>query len=296
MGRKAGIVSILIFLNSVVLAQEVRPDGYFLKDSIKLGEEVEYSLSIRYPREMEALFPDSSHTYLPFEFQKRKYFTTRVDSVYAYDSAVYTLMSFEIEPIQYLQIPIYMLDGKDSSEVYPPLDSVYFQEMVLEMPDSLDLKAHASYQAVSHAFNYPYYLIGLFVFVIALGVVYLIFGKTISRKIKLYKLKKDYERFSSRFENGINNLKKNGESVFVEEALVIWKSYMERLEDRPFTKYTTKEILRSGYDESLKQTLMDIDRSIYGHFETDGIHRNFESLEDFTLERYRLKLKEITNG
>lgn len=281
---------------SSLYSQEVSPDGFFIEDSVTIGEAIQYALYIKYPKDLEVIFPDSSGVFFPFEYYDRTYFTTRLDSAFAYDSVVYQLTSFEIEPIQYLQVPIYLIDGKDSTEVFPPLDSIYLQEMILELPDSLILKANTGFLQVSEAFNYPYLMIGLASLGVLVIILYLVFGKTVVRKIRIYRLRKEYERFSNKFENGINALKTKRDSSFVEQSLVVWKAYMEKLEDKPFTKYTTKEILRSGYDPSLKETLMNIDKSIYGHVSDQEIHKNFESLENFTLERYKLKLQEVNNG
>ena len=292
--------SVLFFLFTLCIlqisAQEIRPDGYFLADSMLLGKQVDYSLYIKYPKDTEVIFPDSSFNYSPFEFYNKRYFATKEDSIFAYDSVVYSLASFEIDQVQYLQLPIYMLNGKDSVTVLPPLDSIYLVEMITQLPDSIVLKDNVAFHDVPLAFNYPYFSIGLGVFFVLLIGVYLIFGKTIKRKIKLYRLKKEYEKFSLAFDRGISRVKKDHDTTLIEEVLIVWKKYMEKLEDKPFTKYTTKEILNSGYDQLLKDVLRNIDRSIYGHFDDEQIHKNFESLEDFTLDRYKLKLKEVANG
>ena len=296
MVRVALITSFILTVFSFCSAQEIEPDGYFLQDSTQIGEEILYSLYVKYPKDLEVLFPDSNYLFGYFEYYSKDYFPTRLEGDLAIDSVVYRLVSFEIEPLQYLQVPIFVVSGQDSVDIYPPLDSIYLQEMVTELPDSLLLKSNAESADVALSFNYPYYTIGAVVILILIMAISLLFGKTIRRKIRLYRLRKEYEKFSSRFEEWINKLKNNDDSAFVEEALIIWKSYMEKLEDKPFTKYTTKEILRSGYGDDLKSVLVDIDRSIYGNYEAQGMHRNFESLEDFALERYQNKLKEISNG
>jgi hypothetical protein len=287
------LFSLLFFVCS---AQEIVTDGYFLADSMKIGEEVEYSLYIQYPKNSEVIFPDSTFDFSPFEYYSKRFFSTRVDSLLAYDSVVYSVASFEIDKVQYFQLPVFLLKGKDSINIMPELDSIYLMEMVVQVPDSLILRENIAFQDVSLAFNYPYLMIGLGILVVLLIVAYFVFGKTIRKKIRLYRLRKEYEKFSASFEKGISNVRKNNDVTLIEEVLVVWKKYMEKLEDKPFTKYTTREILNSGYDQLLKDVLRSIDRSIYGRFDDEEIHKNFESLEDFTLDRYKLRIRDVSNG
>jgi hypothetical protein len=292
--------SILSFLFSLLFfvcsAQEVITDGFFLADSMKIGEEVEYSLYIQYPKNSEVIFPDSTFDFFPFEYYSKRFFPTRVDSLLAYDSVVYSVASFEIDKVQYFQLPVFLLKGKDSINIMPELDSIYLMEMVIQVPDSLVLRENIAFQDVPLAFNYPYLMIGLGILAGLLIVAFFVFGKTIRKKIRLYRLRKEYEKFSASFEKGISNVRKNNDVTLIEEVLLIWKRYMEKLEDKPFTKYTTREILNSGYDQLLKDVLRSIDRSIYGRIDDEEMHKNFESLEDFTLDRYKLRIRDVSNG
>ncbi|MFT7162550.1 MAG: hypothetical protein ACI9GZ_003742, partial [Bacteroidia bacterium] len=282
MGKRSILSFLFSLLFFVCSAQEVITDGFFLADSMKIGEEVEYSLYIQYPKNSEVIFPDSTFDFFPFEYYSKRFFPTRVDSLLAYDSVVYSVASFEIDKVQYFQLPVFLLKGKDSINIMPELDSIYLMEMVIQVPDSLVLRENIAFQDVPLAFNYPYLMIGLGILAGLLIVAFFVFGKTIRKKIRLYRLRKEYEKFSASFEKGISNVRKNNDVTLIEEVLLIWKRYMEKLEDKPFTKYTTREILNSGYDQLLKDVLRSIDRSIYGRIDDEEMHKNFESLEDFT--------------
>lgn len=278
-------------------AQEISSKGVFLSDSVKIGEEVQYALTVKYPKDLQVIFTDSSFVYTPFEFYSKTFFPTVSDSTYAYDSAIYSLATFEIEKIQALQIPIYILNGQDSVEVLPDMDSIFLKEMITHVPDSVNFRANIAYLPVDYALNYPYIMIGLAVFLVLLVGAFFLFGKSIRIKIKLYRLRKEFEKFSSNFENGISRIRTNeSNTTVVEEILVIWKKYMESIENRPFTKYTSKEIIKAGYGSELKNILQTIDKAIYGNINDEEMHKNFESLEDFTLDRYQSKIKEVQNG
>ncbi|MEP3387963.1 MAG: hypothetical protein ABJO02_07240 [Reichenbachiella sp.] len=297
MGKRiaAGILFSLVF--SFNYAQEIAPFGKFLKDSIMVGEEVQYSLSVKYPLDWQLVFPDSTFNFEPFEYYTKSYFPTRTDSTHAFDSAVYTIASFEVDLVQKLQLPVYLLNGNDSTIILANTDSIFLKELVTVMPDSLKFKENVTYQAVEYAFNYPYLMIGLGILLVLLIGTYFLFGNSIRKKIKLYRMRKAYEKFSMEFERGIIRIKQSETNAeLIEQILVTWKKYMEKLEDRPFTKYTSKEILKVGFEKELKTVLQTIDRSIYGAIGDDEMHKNFEALEDFTLERYQHKIKEVKHG
>jgi hypothetical protein len=294
--KKISLAIALFLMMFAAPAQEITPFGKFLQDSIKIGNGVQYSLSVKYPIDWEVIFPDSTYNFEPFEFYSKSYFPTRTDSTFAYDSAVYTISTFEIDLVQKIQLPIYLLNGKDSTEILANPDSIYLVEMVAVLPDSLAFRENLSFQIVDYAFNYPYFMIGLGIFIALTIGSYFIFGQTIRRKIKVYRLRKAYENFSLDFESGINKIKRSETSkTLIEEILVVWKKYMEQLEDRPFTKYTSKEIIKIGFEKELKSVLQNIDQAIYGSLSDEEMHKNFENLEDFTLVRYQLKLKEVQN-
>lgn len=277
-------------------AQEIKPVGQFMEDSLKIGEPINYALSVRYPTSRQVLFPDSVFNYQPFEFLSKQYFPTRIEGDIAIDSAIYTLTSFEIDKVQQLGLPIYVATSKDSIAIRATADSVFLQELIPIVNDSLELKANTEYFEVPFAINYPYITIGIAVFIVILVVIYFAFGKTIRKNLKLRKLRKEYEKFSQQFESSINQVRTKVDPKLSEQCVGIWKSYMEKLEEKPYTKLTTRELANTGISQDILGTLKDIDRNIYGSKDVKDIHRNFEQLEDYTLERYQEKVREVKNG
>lgn len=279
------------------MAQSIEPEGSFVEDSIRIGEPVHYSLSIKYPRDWQVVFPDSTFEYLPFEFENKSYFETKTDSTYAYDSAVYTLTSFEIDAYQALNLPIYVVNGKDSIEILSGADSIVFNDAVLVVPDSLKLKGNFQFQTVERAFNYPYFLIGLGVLLLILTVTFIMFGGKLRSRLRLYRLRKDYEKFVVNFQKSLRKIKSDqNNKKLIESILLEWKTYMEKLENRPFTKYTSKEIIQAGYEKELKEVLNKIDQSIYGKLSIDDMYDNFKSLNQFTKDRFEIRKEEVING
>ena len=281
----------LLTLSLNSFAQRIEPDATFHKDSIAIGEEVAYSLWIRYPRERDVIFPDSLYNFSPFEINKRQYFTTRTDSTLSLDSVVYFLSTFEIDTIQYLQLPVYLIDEYDSIELLPALDSIVLKHVVEVIPDSVTVIVNTEYQKVPLAFNYPYFTAAIIVLLITTLIVFLVFGKKIKQTIQVYWLGRRHKKFIKTFDELIHT-----DNIDVEHTLAKWKNYLEKLEQVPYSKLTTKEIYRDTGDEHLRENLDIIDRFIYATKEKPDTKESFEFLLLFADERYHQKISQIKNG
>lgn len=289
------IYSLLIFSFSS-RAQEIKVNGGFIEDSLLIGQNINYWITASYPAQMEMVFPDSNYTFKPFEYSDKAYFPTILKEGLAFDSTVYTLQSFEIDPIQYLQLQAVILHQGDSIKFNTPSDSIYLKELAPMVSDTTQLKTNLEYQSVNRQFNYPllYYIIGAFI--IASVVLLLIFGKRIIRYFKLKKLLKEHQRFSTRLNEYINQLKSDPNQIVAEQALTIWKKYQQRLDKIDFNTLTTKEILALAFTGELKEPLKSIDRTVYGNRIQENIYQDFQQLENFSEDRYQKKVEEIKNG
>jgi len=295
---KKGLILLILFLVIGVGAkgQDTKPYGYFLEDSVKIGELIPYSLSYKDKRNRKVIFPDSTFDYSPFELFDKAYFDTESDTINSIDSAVYYLATFEIDTIQRLSLPVYIFAGEDSIEVFAEFDSITLDQVVLQMPDSVALEETAAYNPVGYQFNYPYWIIGLVILGIIALVVAIVWGKTITKKIKLYRLKKALEKFNLRFEEEINSISSESTQNEIEQVLKYWKQYMEGLERIPYTKLTTKELIKIQQNTSLEETLKSIDRSIYSKPQTEALHADFDFLKDYSTDRYHYVTEEIKNA
>lgn len=273
--------------------------GHFESDSISIGKAIPYSLTARYPSKKQVFFPDSAYSFSPFEISKKKFFTTKTTNGVSYDSVVYFLTTFEIDSIQRLTLPIFVLQEKDCVKVLATPDSVSFSFRVESMPDSvsvekLPLKTNTAYQRVSWILNYPILAIALAVLILILVIVWILFGKRIRKYFVLRRLNKDYQEFISRFTPSLDKLAAGFTSRRAEDILIIWKNYMEDLERSPYTKFTSREIVRLVNDEQLEDSLRMIDRGIYGGFLSSV--DSFRFLQSYTEHRFHKKEAEVKNG
>jgi hypothetical protein len=285
---------------SQLSAQEIKVRSGFIPDSVVVGDQADYYLSATYPRKLTLLFPDSTFNFQPFEFQKKKYFTTLTSDSISYDSAVYTLSTFEVEKIQYLQLPVFVLHPQDCTTIVATRDSVMLKELVtIPLPDSLraenlPLKINAAYEPVSWLLNYPlvlYILLGLLVLVI---LAWVFFGKRIRKHFKIKRLKKEHQFFIDALSQKMALLKKSFSPQQTEQTLGLWKKYMETLDAKPYTKLTTKETAALLKNPALGNHLRTLDAAVYGN--QSVVEEPLENLRAHAVASFQQKLDQVQHG
>jgi hypothetical protein len=283
-------VSCFFFLT----ASAQRPNGYFLTDSIEIGKPFKYALSFRHLPRVEVFFPDTSADFRPFEVIEQDYFPTETSPAGSLDSAVYTLVSFDLKKIQSLSVPVWVINGRDCTAVYSGRDSIRLKELIRgQLSDTLRLKADTLIVPLRNQTNFPFILlITLLILLIGTGI-YLLFGEALTRQWELYQMflrNREFRRSFSRLTRDINGAKgiENAEKV-----VVLWKVYLQRLERKPYATYTTKEIIDSLPDEQLADALKSIDGVIYGGVSSRNTADSLNILRDIADQSYRQKRIEL---
>ncbi|UII27259.1 hypothetical protein LVD15_02180 [Fulvivirga maritima] len=297
-----GILSltlVLFFVSQAIKAQDINPQGQFLEDTIKIGSPIGFSLSVKHPRSIDVVFPDSLYDFSPYEIDHKLYFPTKSDSLISYDSAVYYLTSFEIDSIQTLKLPVFALHGNDSTTIYSNTDSVILQQLVKEVPDSLaveelPLKENTTYKPVEFAFNYPYLIVGLAIFIVVAIISIIVFGGKVKKFFKIKRLKKAYESFVQQYDSVVTD-QSLSTSKQAEKVLIIWKRYLEQLEKQPYTKLTTKEIIKRYQPKGIEDSLTQLDMAIYNPKAHGELMPAYTSLKKYSNERYTAKVEEVKN-
>lgn len=273
--------------------------GSFFTDSVSIGEIIPFALTATYPRGEQVLFPDSTYSFAPFEINAKQFFPTRTQGDTSYDSAVYFLSTFEIDSVQLLKLPVFVLQEKDCLSVFSNSNQVVLRYRVTNSLDSisaekLPLKISAAYQRVKWIFNYPVLMIGIVVLLVLLVVGWLLFGKRIRKYFAIRKLQRNYEQFVERFNRALEKLGAEFSVGKAEDALFLWKRYMEELEAYPYTKSTSREILRKISDTHLDKALRSIDRGIYGGYYSSV--EPFRFLQTYSQRQFQKREDEVRNG
>lgn len=296
---KALHIVCLMGIAAGAIAQDVKVRGRFAADSAALGEVIPYVLTASYPRNVQILFPDSTFSFAPFEGVGKRFFPTRSNDEISRDSVVYYLSAFELDSVQRLRIPIFVLQARDCLTVFPEPDSLAIRFRVAMALDSipvekLPLKANTAYQRVRQLFNYPVLLIGLGILAVAATITWIVFGKRIRRYFLLRSMKRKYQSFLQRFGEAVNRVGADASSRVAAEALWLWKKYMEDLENYPFTKSTSREILKKFTNDRLGNALRTIDRGIYGGY--GATPEPFLFLKDYSRQQFERRESEVKHG
>ncbi len=284
------IFLVLIFMaGNWAMAQEIQLKGEFLQDSMGIGEPVKFTLSAKYPADMQILFPDSTYDFFPYEYQSKQYFPTETDSLFSHDSAVFTLASFEIEKIQKLKLPIFVILEDDSSAIYTKTDSVFLQEMIPVVSDSIQLKTNTVFLSIDKDFNYPLLIVILVILLIIIVLVIVFFGKQLRLKWQIWRLNKQHQKFLEKFRPQIEN----PTAEEIEKLLFLWKKHVENISKRPYAKLTSKEIYTIHQDDELYQNLQRVDRNIYSSAKDDNLSETFVYLIDYADYIFNERIKEL---
>ena len=294
------IGALLVISASCLIAQtenSIKVKGEFLVDSIKIGNPFPFALSARYPSHQNVLFPDSTFKFEPFEFAAKKYFPTKTVDGISFDSAIYYFNSFEIDSVQSLKLPVYVVQAQDCTSVWTEPDQVWLQHLVTMATDSIEatklpLKVNTFYEPVAWLFNYPLAsIIGGTVLVLLIAS-WLVFGKRIRKYFKMRRMKKSFEKYLQVFNDSLEALMNSYSIAQAEKTLTVWKKYLETLEDKPFTKFTSKEILKVTNQEALSSHLTTIDRMLYAGVNPSSFDAFYE-LKSYSEDCYYKKIEEL---
>ncbi|MHA8098037.1 hypothetical protein VR479_01925 [Aquirufa aurantiipilula] len=241
--------------------------GQFLEDSVKIGQQIHYGLSVRHGKNQEIFFPSVNQNFGAFQAVERTYFPTKTDATGSIDSAVYTFQLFRIENQHSLAIPVYLMQEADCTKIFPAKDHIFLKRLV---PHPEKINVDSLYQHVPIAplqpktdlKNVVIWGLGL---LILTGLIYWFLGTSLKKWFKLYVLwrknadfRRTFQRFTRNIENnqiGLQNL---------ERAFSLWKKYIESLTSKPFTTFTTKEMVDTLANKKLAKALHELDSAIYG--------------------------------
>jgi hypothetical protein len=293
--RQLMIVSFFLHFTFCILhftlTNAQKPIGRFMADSIEIGKPIRYVLSYRHSPAAEVFFPDTTYNFYPFELLNRSYLPTETTNKGSLDSVIYTLETFEITPIQRLSLPIYSLSQKDCTTVFSQPDSVFLKEMIKGNLGNLGLKSDLKLIPLQPQIDYLRvvgYLLGILVGVM---VIYGFFGRFIRKQYRLF-------RFGQRHREFLLNYKRHTRGTFnsnnIGKALVLWKKHLEWLEKKPYSSYTTKEIINQLPNERLEEALRDVDSAIYGGIISTQMPFAMNILQETATERYQERRSELS--
>jgi hypothetical protein len=295
-------ILLCLLLPVLVMAQQPErplPIGHFQADTVKLGQPLRFSFYYRHPVAEEVVFPDSTYSFAPFEFISRQYFPTRTQGSWSLDSVVYTLRTFSIAPEQSLALPVYMLQQQDTLTKFARPAVVQLKQLVTGFPASAGLKDQTTLAPIPERFNFASWLIGTGIVVLLLACIWMLFGKRIIIRYRLYNLHNAHTAFITKFNAYIDRFNQSESLPIIEQAITLWKNYLTKLEGSAINSFTTKEIAAFyNDDEDVSTALRLFDKAIYGNIVSDKSSETiiaFFLLHHFADRRYEY-IKDLTRN
>lgn len=299
--RNIILIILLLLLKGPAWGQQVpKPTGTFNQDTVEIGQLVQYTLVHHHAAAQEVVLPDGNYNFAPFEFVSKDFYPTYTKAGISTDSAVYTIRTFETQPVQQLALPVYVLQPDDTLAIYAKADSVVLRQLVKQVTEPLPIKANTTLAPVEQRFNWPMLVLWVVASAVFLSLVWFIFGQALKRRYKLYRLRKDHLYFASRYNSHLDRFTKSGSSQSMEKAVALWKNYLTKLERSAINSFTTKEIVEYYHDdENVNNALRLCDRAIYGNVvaETDSeTKKALSMLRRFAKARYKYQREMINNA
>lgn len=289
---------LMIFFIAGLQAQNsnIKPIAICDKDRIKIGEPFHISLFLDYPSDQQIFFPDSSYLYPNCVLKERKFFPTRTRNNISRDCVVYQLACFNPDPVQELQLPVMQLNSADTIKF--PANTIRLN--VISESDSLPENAEFINNTqpvfISQRINYPYLISGFVLFILILLFLNFFLDKPIQRFFLRWIETRRHARFIQAFEKREGEIIENPAVTEMEALVVLWKQYLQRVEGIPYSTFTSLEINKMFQDASLKNSLKEIDRWIYGGLAPENTPDCLLILKAKSIEVFQRKLESLKSG
>lgn len=262
---------ILFILSLAVLypasAQKVEVRGYFIKDSAQLGERVGYVLKASYPQAAQLIFPDSTYDFSPFVFLEKKTFVSATTKGITQDSAVYFLSNFSLEPSSFLALPVFELNRYDSIIHFTKDAELKLKLNLDSIPEDLQFKENNVYQTLEKPFNWFVFCASLVGIFLVIAILFFVFANRIKRLYKKNSEKLRWVQFERKWKKLAVILQQNPNQSTADEAIGLWKGYLEHLRAQPIQEWTSSEIATALDDKEVFKALRSIDLIIYAGVE-----------------------------
>lgn len=292
-----GRVILLLFLLGTSLqlsAQKVQVSGYFTQDSAQLGERVGFVLKANYPESAQLIFPDSTFDFSPFVFLEKKTFVSMTSKGVTLDSTIYFLSNFSLEPSSFLSLPVFELDRYDSITYFTNKAELKLKLNLDSIPEQLQFKENNVYQPLDKPFNWFVFSTVIGGILLSFGILFFVFADRIKRLFRKNREKLRWLQFERKWKKLAESLQQNPNQTLADEAIGLWKGYLEHLRSQPIQEWTSSEIAAALEDTEVFKALRSIDLIIYADDEGDTSAATTYLLE-VARANYQATLNQITH-
>ncbi len=289
-------ILILVGLWSCTLMLWAQPEARFLSHRIKTGQPITLRLALYHNGDSQWIFPDSTSSFGAFELIEKRPFPTQKTDTGFVDSAHYVLRTFEIDTVLSLRLALIAVPG---DTIFCVSDSVSVVPTEKQAPQNSLLYINTFFRDLWTIINWNLILTVVFVFVLALGAVFLVFGKKIKTSFLLKRLLREKIKFIMGIDALIaGEITKNN----AREALVLWKNFCGKLTKLPLESYTSAETSRTlsetnwiPPDRELYSALYTLDVGMYAGIFSEKYKEDLKKLKQIALEIYEKKVYLLKN-
>lgn len=274
----------------------IQIQGAFIEDSAKIGQPVHYVLKVLHSKNQELFFPGNNTKIGHFEPIKKEYFSTQTSEKGSLDSAIYTFKFFDIADFQILSLPIYLINAADCTQIYPKADTIFIKRLVPH-PELLNLNTLISKVEVpllKPKTDIKNVFIGGIEILVVTGIIYWVFGANISRTYRYYLLWRKNIEFKRAFQRQSRSISQDPKGIRrLENAILVWKIYIEKLTKTPFSTFTTTEMVDNLKDKRLAKALKAIDSAIYGRNFSEKTMESVNLMVEIASAAYQTERRKI---
>ena len=259
------LILICILFSNNIFSQEIDYNIFFKEESVKIGDSITLISTLKYPKNIEIIQPDSSYKFIPFEFLDKIVFESSSSNNIIFDSTIYILQTFELDSIQSIYLKSYIINTSDSLEILSNTDKIRTISLVNEKNSKT--KTNTLLEKINSIFNSKKFSIITGVIFSVLVLIYLLFRKKINKYFKIKRIKSETDFFKNEFDTILSSYLNTNDIMFLENLLLKWKRFMEKLSKKPYSSSTSSEI--SLFNKNIKsiKTLKEIDKCIYSENE-----------------------------
>ena len=259
------LILICILFSNKIFSQEIDYNIFFKEESVKIGDSITLISTLKYPKNIEIIQPDSSYKFMPFEFLDKIVFESSSSNNIIFDSTIYILQTFELDSIQSIYLKSYIINTSDSLEILSNTDKIRTISLVNEKNSKT--KTNTLLEKINSIFNSKKFSIITGVIFSVLVLIYLLFRKKINKYFKIKRIKSETDFFKNEFDTILSSYLNTNDIKFLENLLLKWKRFMEKLSKKPYSSSTSSEI--SLFNKNIKsiKTLKEIDKCIYSENE-----------------------------
>lgn len=261
---------ILLFLSFNLHAQEVVLSSGVIEQQVQAGLPITGYLTARYPATKILLLPDSATKIPTFEIRDLTYFPTVTTNGISYDSVVYTLTTFEVQDTLKLQFQVLELTATDSITIMSTPVAIPYKWTATQLPDSIAMLSTlliptAGFKRIPLEVNQQLIIAGAVIGILLLASGWIAFGTQIGQFFKRRRMLRDYRTFENIFANACATFRQQPDELTANKLIIEWRRYLEGLDNKPYTKLTTSELLAAEADfQSVATELRQLDKFRYG--------------------------------